>query len=82
VIISSEAGAIDFIEHGDTGWIFPPSDPLAALTGIEHFFNMDESEMTAISQRCVQVAGAFGEAAARAHLQVYECALSKFSGGA
>ncbi|MBY0551196.1 MAG: glycosyltransferase [Candidatus Obscuribacterales bacterium] len=79
VIASSGVGAIDFIEHGRTGWIFPPNDYNSALAGINHFLNMTPDSAITCSKECADTAIAFGASAAQGHIKLYEEIIARAS---
>jgi glycosyltransferase involved in cell wall biosynthesis len=72
VILAQEVGAAEFIDHGETGWIFDQGDQTAAIAGINHLLARTEISPDDTSRKCHSVAAAFGAPTAQAHIALYE----------
>jgi glycogen synthase len=51
VVVSNGAGAVDLIEHGVNGFVFPKGDAVALAETIQHVEKLTKNERTEIGQR-------------------------------
>ena len=51
VVGSDHGGAVETIEHGETGWRVPPDDPAALAAALDHALDMDAEQRAALGAR-------------------------------
>ncbi len=51
VIATDHGGAVETVEHGDTGWRIPPSDPDALAAALNHVLAMSQDRLFALGAR-------------------------------
>jgi glycosyltransferase involved in cell wall biosynthesis len=51
VIATDHGGAVETVEHGDTGWRIPPADPDALAAALDHVLAMSEERLSALGAR-------------------------------
>ncbi len=51
VIATDHGGAVETVEHGDTGWRIPPGDPDALAAALDHVLAMSEDRLFSLGAR-------------------------------
>lgn len=51
VIATDHGGAVETVEHGDTGWRVPPGDPAALALALDHVLAMTPERVAALGAR-------------------------------
>ncbi len=51
VIATDHGGAVETVEHGDTGWRVPPGDAAALASAIDHVLAMAPDRAAALGAR-------------------------------
>lgn len=51
VVATDHGGAVETVEHGDTGWRVPPGDPEALAAALDHVLAMAPERLAALGER-------------------------------